>query len=94
MIVAIVIMLFVCLVLSRYALAVNTKFWKLLMINLAVLIFYNVIIGGCVLLFWRGEEGIIPVFFDLLITAIHLLVLLVMIITNAVKRQKKGNLVS
>jgi hypothetical protein len=88
MIIAIIIMLLVCLVLSRLASAVNKKFWKLLMINLAVLIFYNVIIWGGVSVFMRSEEGIMPVFFDVVVTIVHLLVLLIMVIANAVKQQK------
>jgi uncharacterized membrane protein len=89
MIAAIIVLFLICLVLLRLASAVDNKFWKLLMINLAILVAYNVVIWGCISLFWSSEEsGMIPAFFDIVLTTVHLLVLLIMMIVNAARRQK------
>lgn len=88
MVISVIIIVLFCFLLSRLALATHKKLWRFFVINFAVMAFYNIVIWVCVSVFWRsGGEGIIPAFCDITLTAIHLLVLLIVLITNAVKEQ-------
>jgi hypothetical protein len=90
MVISAIIIVLLCFLLSRLTLTTHKKLWRFFAINLAIMIFYNIVTWCCVSVFWHsGGEGVIPIFCDIVLTAVHLLVLLIVLIVNAVKGQRR-----
>ncbi|MEO3404108.1 hypothetical protein AAFN85_09405 [Mucilaginibacter sp. CAU 1740] len=89
MVIAIIIMLLIGLVLSRRPFVVGKQV-RFFMINILIMIFYNLIIWGCISLFWNaGGADIVPILCGALLNVLHIVFLLIVIIKNAVKEQSQ-----
>ena len=88
MLIAVIFIILLCVLLSRFAFATHKKRWRFFVINSIVMICYNIAIWGYVSLFAReGGTGIVLVFCDIVLTSVHLLIFLIAALLIAVKEQ-------
>jgi glucan phosphoethanolaminetransferase (alkaline phosphatase superfamily) len=87
-VILIIVALVVGLVLTK--LTLNSKFWRFFLINIGIIVIYNVIIWGTVFEFYNGgEAGVVPIFWDIVITCIHLVTLFIITVITAIKTAVK-----
>jgi hypothetical protein len=88
MVIAIIIILIVGAVLAK--LTSKPKFWRFFLINIGVMVLYNVIVWGTVIEFYdSGEAGALLIFWDVAATCIHLTLLFIVAIVTAIRTAVK-----
>ena len=89
MVIALIIIFLVCFMLSRWPFIIR-KQSHFFLINILIMVFYNLIIWGYISLFWNtGGADILPILCGALLNVVHIIFLLIVVVKNAVKEQSR-----